>query len=156
MGTLVAETMILFIVGLLSIGEGIRLVLAEKLQLYDVLGPGFYNIGMGAILIVVGIIYLISQLKKRPQATPKPSAGNEYKLKMASMVGALALYIFLLDYIGYFFSSILFFILIKKIVGIRSWLRNLAAGMAMAIIFYVVFVKWLDMIFPQGVWIWPS
>jgi len=156
MGTLLAEVLILFLVGIVSIVDGIRLVKAEKLQLYDVLGPGFYNIGMGSVLLVVGVVYFISRAKK-PSLEEKPSsAGEEYKMKMASMVGVLALYILLMDYIGYFFSSILFFILINKIVGFRAWPRTLAASLAMAVVFYVVFVLWLDMIFPPGKWIRPS
>ena len=150
MGTLLAEIAILVIVGIMSIMEGIRLVIAQKLQLYDVLGPGFYNIGMGSILIIVGVIYFISQRGKFSAEKKETSPSKEYKIKMASMVGVLALYIFLLDYIGYFFSSMVFFVLLNKIVGFRAWMSNLAVSIAMTLIFYIVFVKWLDMIFPQG------
>ena len=156
MGTLIAEIIILFIVGIMSIIEGIRLVIAQKLQLYDVLGPGFYNMGMGFILMIVGGIYFISQSKKISKEKKEGSSSKEYKIKMASMVGILALYIFLMNYIGYFFSSMVFFVLINRIVGFRAWPGNLAVSVAMAVIFYVVFVKWLNMFFPQGLLIRPS
>ena len=156
MGTLLAEIIILALVGIMSIIDGIRLVFAQKLQLYDVLGPGFYNIGMGSILIIVGVIYFISQRGRIFIEKKETLPSKEYKIKMASMVGVLALYIFLLDYIGYFLSSMFFFILLNKIVGFRAWMSNLAVSMAMTLIFYIVFVKWLDMIFPQGVLFRPS
>lgn len=54
---------------------------------------------------------------------------------MASMVGVLALYIILMNYIGYFFSSMLFFILINRIVGFRAWAGNLAVSTEMTVIF---------------------
>ena len=144
------------VVGILSMIEGIRLVMAAKLQLYDVLGPGFYNMGMGFILMIVGVIYFIFQSKEVSKEKKESSSSKEYKIKMASMVGVLALYIILMNYIGYFFSSMLFFILINRIVGFRAWAGNLAVSTAMTVIFYVVFAKWLNMFFPQGVWLGPS
>ena len=156
MGTFIAEIIILFVVGLMSMIEGIRLVFAQKLQLYDVLGPGFYNIGMGSILIIVGVIYFISQRGRIFIEKKEALPSKEYKIKMASMVGVLALYIFLLEYIGYFFSSMFFFVLLNRIVGFRGWTSNLAVSIAMTLIFYIVFVKWLNMIFPPGVLFRPS
>jgi putative tricarboxylic transport membrane protein len=156
MKTFHVELSILMVVGMLSIIEGIRLVMAEKLQLYDVLGPGFYNIGMGSVLILVGVIYFLSQRKSFSASPIKTASSSEYRMKMASMVGVLAAYILLLDFLGYFISSLLFFILINRIVGFQTWRSNLPVSLAMAIVFYVVFVKWLNMIFPQGIWIGPS
>jgi hypothetical protein len=156
MKTFLVELSILMVVGMLSIIEGIRLVIAEKLQLYDVLGPGFYNIGMGSVLILVGVIYFISERKSFSTFPKKTASSSEYRMKMASMVGVLAAYILLLDFLGYFISSLLFFILINRIVGFQTWRSNLPVSLAMAIVFYVVFAKWLNMIFPQGIWIGPS
>jgi hypothetical protein len=156
MGTLITEMILIAVVGILSMIEGIRLVMAAKLQLYDVLGPGFYNMGMGFILMIVGVIYFIFQSKEVSKEKKESSSSKEYKIKMASMVGVLALYIILMNYIGYFFSSMLFFILINRIVGFRAWAGNLAVSTAMTVIFYVVFAKWLNMFFPQGVWLGPS
>ena len=156
MKTFLVELSILMVVGMLSIIEGIRLVIAEKLQLYDVLGPGFYNIGMGSVLILVGVIYFISQRRSFSASPKKTASSSEYRMKMASMVSVLAAYILLLDFLGYFISSLLFFILINRIVGFQTWRSNLPVSLAMAIVFYVVFAKWLNMIFPQGIWIGPS
>ena len=156
MGTLITEMILIAVVGILSMIEGIRLVMAAKLQLYDVLGPGFYNMGMGFILMIVGVIYFIFQSKEVSKEKKESSSSKEYKIKMASMVGVLALYIILMNYIGYFFSSMLFFILINRIVGFRAWAGNLAVSTAMTVIFYVVFAKWLNMFFPKGVWLGPS
>jgi len=156
MGTLLAEVIILVIVGIISILEGIRLVMAQKLQLYDVLGPGYYNIGMGSVLCIVGVIYFISQRRKISTEKKETTPSKEYKIKMVCMVGVLALYIILMNYIGYFFSSMFFFILINRIVGFRAWPGNFAVSMAMTIGFYIIFAKWLNMFFPQGILFRPS
>ena len=152
MKTLLAELSILLVVGIFSIVEGIRLVKAKSLQLFDVLGPGFYNIGMGSLLILVGVIYFISRWKTLSPAPKETSPPSEYRMKMASMVGVLAAYIILLNYLGYFISSLLFFILINRIVGFQTWRTLLPASLAMAVFFYAVFVHWLNLIFPQGIW----
>lgn len=156
MKTLLIEVLVLVIVGVLSIIEGIRLVLAKKLQMYDVLGPGFYNLGMGAILVIIGLIYFVSERKKIPrikkESAVKQSTGNsEYKKMMIGMIFAMIAYILLMDWMGYLLASLVFFFLINRIVGFRSWLTNLSITAAMTASFYLIFVVWLGMIFPRGV-----
>ena len=58
------EGILLLIFGTASLVDGFRLNVMEKVQLYDVLGPGNYNIGLGLILIILGLIYLPSYSKK--------------------------------------------------------------------------------------------
>ncbi len=156
MRTLLIEVLILVVVGLLSIAEGIRLCVAEKIQMYDVLGPGLYNVGMGAILIIVGLIYFISQWKKAPnvdrQSVSKESKENrEFKKMMISMILVMVAYIFLMDLVGYLFASAVFFFLINRVAGFRSWLTNLGVTILMTVSFYLIFVTWMGMIFPRGV-----
>ncbi len=155
MKTLLVETLVLFIVGAFSIIEGIRLVLAEKLQMYDVLGPGFYNVGIGCIMMIMGLVYFLSQRKKyvnvkKKSADRDPGKDKEYRKMMVSMVVVMIAYIFLLDLIGYLFASFIFFLLINRFAGFRSWLTNLGVTVLMAVSFYLIFVTWLGMIFPRG------
>src|SRR5512143_339837 len=106
MKTLLIEVLVLVIVGGLSIIEGIRLVIAEKLQMYDVLGPGLYNVGMGSILIAIGLIYFVSERKKlipmRKGSKAQESEGNNehkgYKKMMVGMILAMIAYILLMDW----------------------------------------------------------
>jgi putative tricarboxylic transport membrane protein len=156
MKTLLVEVLIIVVVGLLSVVEGIRLHVAESVQLYDVLGPGLYNVGMGSILIIIGLIYFISQRKKavnvEKQSASKESKENrEYKKMMISMILVMVAYIFLMDLIGYLFASTVFFFLINRVAGFRSWLTNLGVTILMTVSFYLIFVSWMGMIFPRGV-----
>jgi hypothetical protein len=59
------EGLVVFAMGMLSIVEGIRLDVIERIQMYDVLGPGNYNIGVGLLLIIVSVVYFFSFRKKR-------------------------------------------------------------------------------------------
>jgi putative tricarboxylic transport membrane protein len=149
---LLIEVSVLMILGLLSIIDGIRVTFAEKIQISDVLGPGLYNVGLGFTLIILAFIYFISQrrkiLEKRRESVARET--REYEIMMISMIVIMVLYIFFIDLIGYLLASVVFFLLINRAVGVRSWLTNLIATTIMAISFYVIFVVWMGMIFPRG------
>jgi putative tricarboxylic transport membrane protein len=154
---LLIEVIVLEGVGFLSIIEGIRLTTVEKIQ-PDPLGPDFYNMGVGFILVILGFIYFISQLRNVPKrgkkATEEKATEKEYrqyKITMISMILVMVIYIFLINLIGYLFASVVFFFLINRVVGFRSWLTNLASTTIMTVSYYVIFVEWMGMIFPRGV-----
>jgi hypothetical protein len=155
MKALLIEVFVVVILGALSISEGIRLVLGEKLRKFDVLGPGFYNIGLGAVLIIAGLIYLFSEWKKiapiegKPAVTKSPEK-SKYTKMMISMIAVMIAYIFLMYLTGYLFSSLVFFFLINRIAGFRSWLTNVGVTILMTASFYLIFVMWMGIIFPQG------
>jgi putative tricarboxylic transport membrane protein len=156
MKTLLVEVLIIVIVGLLSVVEGLRLHFKGSIQLYDILGPGLYNVGIGSIIIIAGLIYFISQ-QKEVRHIEKQSAGKdlkvnrEYQKMMISVIFAMVVYIFLMDLIGYLLASVVFFLLINRIVGFRSWLTNLGVTILMTASSYIIFVTCLGMIFPRGI-----
>lgn len=160
----IIELFVLLIIGLGSIVEGVRLVGVDNVQ-FDRLGPGGYNIGIGTILIILGIAYFLSITKKEVKAERGPrgktgggwvSAGNQqrnYTTMMVSIIAIMALYALLVNWIGYLLASAVFFFVINRVVGFRSWLSNLAVSAVMTACYYVVFVKWMGMLFPRGLWI---
>jgi hypothetical protein len=155
MKALLIEVFVVVIVGVFSISEGIRLVLAGKLHKYDILGPGFYIVGLGAVLIIAGLIYFLSERKKafgieEKTAVRQSTGKSEYTKMMISMIVVMVAYIFLMSLTGYLFASLVFFLLINRIAGFRSWLTNLGVTVLMTASFYLIFVVWMGMIFPRG------
>jgi hypothetical protein len=148
--TALIEGAIIFVMGLMSVVEGIRLTYMKKIQLYDVLGPGRYNFGVGLILIIVALIYVISRRKKGLDAE-KPAKEEGMRMKMMSIIIVLVAYSCLISIIGYFSASLVFFFAIHRIMGFRSWLVNGGLSIGISISFYIIFVHWLQMIFPRGV-----
>jgi hypothetical protein len=158
------ELLVLLIVGLGSIVEGVRLIGLDNVQ-FDRLGPGGYNIGIGAILIILGIAYFLNTRKKEAKAErevkekrgeDRISAGDQqrsYTIMMVSIIAIMALYALLINWIGYLLASAAFFLLINRVVGFRSWVSYIAASAVMTVCYYVVFVKWMGMQFPRGLWI---
>ena len=69
---------------------------------------------------------------------------------MVGMIIVLAVYIFLIDIIGYLFATMVFFFMIFRIAGFRSWLIIGGLSIGISVSFYLVFVYWLGMIFPLG------
>ncbi len=154
---LLIEVGVLIIAGLVSVIEGIRLSTMQKIQ-YDPLGSEFYCVGLGMILIILGSAYFFSEIgkesRKREKGAKKEPLGREkrtYRIMMVSMVAVMVIYILLIDWIGYLVSSAVFFFLINRIAGNRPLLTNLAVTALMTVSYYVIFVKWMGMIFPRGV-----
>ena len=154
------EGLVVFGMGMLSIVEGIRLDVIERIQMYDVLGPGNYNIGVGLLLIIVSVVYFLSFRKKRQDKGKRKDTEVQekgYRRKMINIFVILGAYIVLIYGFGYLFATLVFFLLINRVVGFRAWLINGGISLGTSLAFYLVFVYGLDMIFPRGVlfeWLW--
>jgi putative tricarboxylic transport membrane protein len=149
MKTLIGEVSIVAILGILSVAEGIRLVNRETLQTQDVLGPGYYSIGVGVCLLLAGLAYFFSRRKKtigvvKEVPVEAPAANAAYSRTMFGMVIVMIAYIVLLDVVGYLLSTALFFLAVNRIAGFRSWLVNAGVSALMTAAFYLVFAEWLD------------
>jgi hypothetical protein len=121
--------------------------------MYDVLGPGNYNIGVGLLLIIVSVVYLFSFRKETQDKEKKDTEMQEkgYRRKMVYIFVILGAYIVLMYGMGYSFATLVFFLLINRVVGFRSWLINGGISLSATLSFYAIFVYGLDMIFPKGV-----
>src|SRR4051812_20331368 len=120
MKTLIGELSIVAILGILSVAEGIRLVNRETLQTQDVLGPGYYSIGVGVCLLLAGLAYFFSQRKKtfgvmKEVPVEAPMANTAYNRTMFAMVIVMIAYIGLLDVVGYLLATALFFLAVNRI-----------------------------------------
>jgi len=143
------EGMIPVILGLAGIAEGVRLITMERIQLYDVLGPGWYSIGVGFALSVIGLVYLIYQRKKGFDKAK--TVDRELRKKMLYMIGALTIYTILINTAGYVLSTIIFFLVIFRVVGYRSWLIIGLMSVGASLSFYLIFGYWLQMVLPRGI-----
>jgi putative tricarboxylic transport membrane protein len=155
MKAVLIEVVCVLILGAFSISEGIRLVLGAKLHKYDIIGPGFYSIGMGVVLIIAALIYFLSERKKavkiEGETAVEPSAEQSgYMKKMIAMIAVMIAYIILMSLTGYLFSTFVFFILINKIAGFRSWLTTFGVTVLMTACFYLLFVVGMGILFPRG------
>lgn len=147
--TVLIEGTLICTMGVSSIVEGIRLINMKKIQVFDVLGPGKYNLGLGVVLTILGLIYLISHCRK--DLVKGKSVERGLRIKMISMIVILGVYSFLINITGYLLASIVFFILIFRTVGFRSWLFIVGLSVGISISYYLIFVQCLSMVFPRGI-----
>jgi putative tricarboxylic transport membrane protein len=72
-------------------------------------------------------------------------------MNMIYMVLAMALYILLIDIIGYLIATPLFFLMEFRLAGITSWRRNIILTVIVSAVYYFVFVEYCSMVFPRGI-----
>lgn len=145
------EGILVLVFSLVTMMEGLRLIIhKDPYVLYDPLGPGVYILVLSLGLMAVGIVHFIVNYRKFPGGR-KVAASKEMRIQLFSSIGILALYILLVDFVGYLVASLTFFFLELRVAGVKSWRTNVILTLILTTIYYVIFVKFCDMVFPQGI-----
>ena len=150
-GRILIEGILLFIIGIGSITEAIRLLRQmDPNTVYDVLGPWSFILFLGIALIITTSIHLAVEYRKK---LSKGDEGitQELRRRMIGVLVVFAIYTILIDIVGYAVASIFFFLLEFRIVGIKSWRSNAILSLVFTAAFYLVFVKLCNMVFPHGI-----
>jgi len=144
------EGLLLVILGLVSLAESTRLVLyTDPNLLRDWLGPGYYLLVISIGLLATGIVYIHNH--GRAQTVAREATGGDGRHRLIASFATCALYLVLIEVIGYLLATFVFFVSMFTIVGLRSWVHKLVLGMVLSGIFYIVFVKYGGMTFPRGI-----
>jgi putative tricarboxylic transport membrane protein len=116
-------------------------------------GPGFLPFG---VAVLVGIFTVVELLKKSPEpdsaAETKPVQWSGLR-KMLYVLIFIFAFPFLLDKIGFFLCTLLFSGACLRVVGGKSWVVTFGLAIVITIFTYLVFVSWLQLIFPEALWI---
>ncbi len=145
------EGILVLVFSLVTMMEGLRLIIhKDPYVLYDPLGPGVYILVLSLGLMAVGIVHVIVNYRKFPGGG-KVAASKEMRIQLFISIGILALYILLVDFVGYFVASLTFFLLELRVAGVKSWRTNVILTLILTTVYYVIFVKFFDMVFPQGI-----
>jgi putative tricarboxylic transport membrane protein len=145
------EGILVLFFGLVAMIEGLRLIIyKDPYVLYDPLGPGVYILVLSLGLLVAGIVHFISNYRKLPSKV-KVAADKEMRIQLFSSMGILVAYILLVEFIGYFVATLTFFFLELRVAGVKSWRTNIILTLILSVVYYVIFVKFCDMVFPEGI-----
>jgi len=143
------EGLVLVTIGLVSAAESIRLVAYKDPHMQvDWLGPGYYLLAISVCLLVTAIVYIYNH-RKEPAAAEK-KISKEMRIRLIGSFVTCAIYLVLIEVIGYLIGTMIFFAAMFKIVGIRSWAYNVVLSIAFSVVYYVVFVAYFGMVFPKG------
>jgi hypothetical protein len=101
-------------------------------------------------LLATGLLYIRASMAKRPrEARPAWSLpGIDKKLAVTFLITAG--YIYAIGTLGYFSSSLLFLIAAFKCAGVTSWRTTLLLSVGISSGYYILFVKYCEVIFPKG------
>ena len=137
---------ILLVMSILGIFEGLRL--SKTVLLFaDSVGPGRYLFFMAGLLFVCATALLWRKIRQRMKggrevaiALHKGAAG--WALALLVVYGAAA------TFFGYLIASVIFFILVQRVFGERSWVRCSLIGVTITACFYFVFSYLAEMPLP--------
>lgn len=148
---LVFEGILLFVICFMGLAEGFRLILyKEPNVLYDIIGPGFYILSLGIALMIACVIHIIVNYKKYP-ARETGGADKKMQIQAISMIAVCVIYLLLINILGYLMATIVFFVLEFRIAGVKSWRTNFILTLLLSTSYYVIFIKYLNVVFPRGI-----
>jgi len=128
---------ILLVMAAAGIYEGARLS-KSVLLFVDPVGPGWYLFFMSCLLFVCAIALLLRQFIRRKAAHREVSL-SLHKGPAGRAILLLFLYAFAITYLGYIIASAIFFIVVQRLFGERSWVRCAVIGVSITGGFYFAF-----------------
>jgi hypothetical protein len=128
---------ILLAMSILGIYEGIRL--SKTVLLFtDTVGPGWYLFFMSCLLFICAMALLVRKFIRRKTA-PREITLSLHKGAAGRAILLLLLYAFAITFLGYIISSVIFFIVVQRLFGERSWVRCAVIGVSITGCFYFIF-----------------
>ena len=143
------------VAGALVVATGVAILFGSMKFPYlldGVPGPGFLPRWIAIGLIGIGFVLTVQGIRARlvPQeAIPWPSAGGWARVGL--MLGALAVSLVLLEWLGFLLTTTLFMGVVVFGLGVRSWRMLVSMPLLAAIGLYVVFAVWLRVPLPKGI-----
>jgi len=115
-------------------------------------GPGFLPFVSGLILVALSLILLVSRVLKVPgEADPKvePLPGGQALRRILIVLGALCLYVLILEPLGFVLTTFLFMIVVLRLEP-RRWSFIIPVAMGATIFFFLLFKILLRVPLPSG------
>jgi putative tricarboxylic transport membrane protein len=134
---------LLILLGIGVLAEAFRLGVGTLL----IPQPGFFPFLGGFLLITLSIVLLAQGLLGRGK---NAQAFGEMR-RPAILVAIMAVYVGVLDPLGYVLSTIVIAAVILRVLGVTSWKVVSLASLALAVGTYVLFARILGIELPSGV-----
>jgi hypothetical protein len=136
--------------GVAGLVEGVRLIRErDAVTVPEIIGPDIYVLLLAVALLATGLVYV--------WANAKPSAGGaagwsrpriDRKLALTFLITAG--YVYAIGVLGYFVSSLLFLLAAFRCAGVANWRTTVLLSAGIASAYYILFVRYCEVIFPKG------
>jgi putative tricarboxylic transport membrane protein len=116
-------------------------------------GPGFLPFVTGLLLVALSLILLFSRLvSKRDggELTGAPMPRGEALKRILQALGALCLYVLILEPLGFAMTTFLFMIVILRLAP-RRWTFIIPAALGATAFFFLLFKVFLGVPLPPGI-----
>jgi hypothetical protein len=113
-------------------------------------GPAFLPFWLGLVLAVLATLLLVGAWRARdPGDSWLP--GGEGLRRLALVLGTTIAYVALLNVLGMVVSTVLFLVVLMRVLDRCGWPLTLAVALATAGSIHLVFGRWLKVPLPTGV-----
>ena len=113
-------------------------------------GPGFLPFWLGLVMAVLATMLLVGAMRSREPGEPWLPRGEGLK-RLALVLGATIALVALLNVVGMVVGTVLFMILLVRLLDRTAWPLTLAVAFGTAGINFLVFSFWLKVPMPVGV-----
>jgi putative tricarboxylic transport membrane protein len=124
-------------------------------------GPAVFPLILGVMLTILGAGQLVRTLWKsrRKEHDHRRGDGSGLKSflcnsgdgKAFRMIALFILYLFMMQWIGFFVSTFLFAALSSRLTEAKDWGRPIALSAGITLFCYLLFEVWLKLSFPRGI-----
>lgn len=135
------------IAGVLFVIESYRLA---PLRMRGTVGDDTFPLVLGLVAISLGVVQAFF-VQTKPSAMALPSGKTRYRVIGAFVV--LVVYWALIPALGYTLATFACSTALFKIFGFYRWPISLLFSIILTSFLYCVFIWFLSMPFPQGVWV---
>jgi putative tricarboxylic transport membrane protein len=128
---------------------------ARKLEVGKIFNPGagFFPFWLSVGLILVSVVLIIKSVFERDEPSSEFKglwSGLTWK-KNLFVLGALFLYVFLLEILGYMISTFLLILFLFRAIKAQRWIVMIAGSAFTSLSTYFLFKFWLQVQFPVGI-----
>jgi len=144
------------IVALVLIALGIlALIGAAGLEAggYAPIGPAFFPTIVGLGLLGLGVVFLVRTTVRPDETLGRQAAEEEAATHWPTTTVALVVlvvYAFVLQALGYVVATVVFFVVMARVLGSRRIIRDAAIAIALSLILYLSFTQVLGIRLPTG------
>jgi putative tricarboxylic transport membrane protein len=114
-------------------------------------GPGFFPFWAGMIMGVLSFLAYLKALRTKG-ADIGPWYSRERWKKVLLILVILVAYAFVLEKLGFVVSTFLLLFVLFKVVEDQRWWLAVGGSLAVAIVSYGIFDRWLKLQLPKGFW----
>ncbi len=113
----------------------------------DAVYPRFVNVWIA----ICGILLIIKSWKSTEKIILYESKDEKGIIRVVATVLIFLIYIFMIDFLGFFISSFIFIIILMLSFGVRQWIKLISVPIIILLFLYFLIKKILFFPLPEGI-----